>query len=160
MDQSNDQGKIRALQQGLSNGKVSRRRFMEGAMAIGLTVSAATALWTKTVAASTPKKGGTFRVGLHDGNTSDSHDPGTYQSVGQIQHAHAFRSYLTEITPENDLGPDMADSWSASDDATVWTFELNKDATFQDGRKFTAKDAVASLNHHRGETPHRRRRHC
>jgi peptide/nickel transport system substrate-binding protein len=46
----------------------------------------------------------------------------------------------------------MADAWSASDDATVWTFELNKDATFHDGRKFTSKDAIASLNHHRGET--------
>ena len=45
----------------------------------------------------------------------------------------------------------MADSWSATPDAKVWTFELNPDATFHDGRKFMAKDAVASLNHHRGE---------
>ncbi len=45
----------------------------------------------------------------------------------------------------------MADSWSATPDAKVWTFELNKDATFQDGRKFTADNAIASLNHHRGE---------
>jgi peptide/nickel transport system substrate-binding protein len=84
-------------------------------------------------------------------NTSDSHDPGTYQSVGQIQIAHTHRSYLTEITPENGLGPDMADSWSASPDAKVWTFELNKNATFHNGKKFTSADAVASLNHHRGE---------
>jgi len=132
-------------------GQVSRRRFMEGALALGLTVPGASALWSTRVAAATPKKGGTFRVGVHDGNTSDSHDPGTYLSVGQIQLTHAHRSYLTEITPENGLGPDMADSWSASDDAKIWTFKLNKDATFHDGRKFTAKDAIASLNHHRGE---------
>ncbi|NIO43585.1 MAG: peptide ABC transporter substrate-binding protein, partial [Burkholderiales bacterium] len=68
-----------------------------------------------------------------------------------IQLAHAHRSYLTEITPENGLGPDMADSWSATPDAKTWTFQLNKNATFHNGKKFTAKDAVASLNHHRGE---------
>ncbi len=132
-------------------GRVSRRDFMHYAALAGVTVATASGAWSSKVLAQTPQKGGTFRVGLHDGNTSDSLDPGTYQSVGQIQHAHAFSSYLTEITAENDLGPDMADSWSASPDATVWTFELNKDATFHDGRKFTAKDAVASLNHHRGE---------
>jgi peptide/nickel transport system substrate-binding protein len=68
-----------------------------------------------------------------------------------IQLAHTHRSYLTEITPENGLGPDMADSWSATPDAKIWTFELNKNATFHNGKKFTSADAIASLNHHRGE---------
>ena len=133
-------------------GKLSRRDFMRLSMAAGMSVSAASGLWTSDVLAATPQKGGTFRLGVHDGNTSDTMDPGKYQSVGEIQLAHAFRSYLTLITSENDLGPDMADSWSASPDAKTWTFQLNKDATFHDGRKFTAKDAIASLNHHRGES--------
>ena len=133
------------------SGKLGRRDFMRFAVAAGMTVPLASGLWTSEVAAATPKKGGTFKVGVHDGNTSDTHDPGTYQSVGQIQLAHCHRSYLTEITPENGLGPDMADSWSASPDARIWTFELNKNATFHNGKKFTAKDAIASLNFHRGE---------
>ena len=45
----------------------------------------------------------------------------------------------------------MADSWEATPDAATWTFKLNPNATFHDGRKFTAKDAIASLNHHRGD---------
>ena len=139
------------LTQDAKSGKLGRRDFMRFAVAAGMTVSLASGLWTSEVSAATPQKGGKFRVGVHDGNTSDTFDPGTYLSVGMIQLAHAHRSYLTEITPENTLGPDMADSWSASPDAKVWTFELNKNATFHDGRKFTSKDAVASLNHHRGE---------
>ncbi len=131
--------------------KLSRRQFMSQAMAAGLTLSAASTLWTDSVAAQTPERGGTLKVGLHDGNTSDSYDPGNYASVQDIQMAHTYRSYLTMITAENDLGPDMADSWDASDDATSWTFELNKEASFHSGRPFTAKDAVASLNFHRGE---------
>lgn len=140
-----------ALARDAKLGKLSRRDFIRYSVVAGMSVSAASGLWVGNVAASTPQKGGKFRIGVHDGNTSDTHDPGTYLSVGQIQLAHTHRSYLTEITPENGLGPDMADSWSATPDAKVWTFQLNKDATFHDGRKFTAKDAIASLNHHRGE---------
>ncbi|MDH3634967.1 MAG: ABC transporter substrate-binding protein [Gammaproteobacteria bacterium] len=133
------------------SGKLGRRDFMRFAVAAGMTIPLASGLWTSEVAAATPKRGGKFRIGAHDVNTSDTFDPGTYLSVGMIQLAHTHRSYLTEITPENGLGPDMADSWSATPDAKVWTFELNKNATFHNGKKFTSKDAIASLNHHRGE---------
>ena len=132
-------------------GRLSRRDFMRYAVATGMSVSAASALWSTSVAAATPKKGGTFRLGTHDGNTSDTHDPGTYLSFSIIQLCHTHRSYLTQILPNNDLGPDMADSWSATPDATEWTFKLNKDASFHSGKPFTADDAIASLNHHRGE---------
>jgi len=140
-----------ALIRDAKTGGMSRRDFLTYSIAAGMSVSAASGLWTSDVSAATPEKGGKFRIGVHDANTSDTHDPGAYLSVGQIQLAHTHRSYLTEITPENGLGPDMADSWSASPDAKVWTFKLNENATFHDGRKFTAKDAIASLNHHRGE---------
>ena len=139
------------LTQEARNGKLDRRDFLRFAVAAGMTVPLASGLWTSDVAAATPQKGGKFRCGVHDGNTSDTFDPGTYLSVGMIQLAHTHRSYLTEITPENGLGPDMADSWSATPDAKTWTFELNKNATFHNGKKFTSKDAIASLNHHRGE---------
>lgn len=132
--------------------KITRRHFMQHATTAGLTATAASTLWTTKVSAQTPEKGGTFRYGLHDGNTSDTHDMGTYLSVGQIQLAHTHRSYLTEITSDNGLGGDAATSWEASPDAKVWTFELAKEASFHDGRPFTSKDAIASLNHHRGET--------
>ncbi|MEM7406905.1 MAG: ABC transporter substrate-binding protein [Pseudomonadota bacterium] len=132
-------------------GKLGRREFMSYAAAAGMTLPLASGLWSSSVHAATPKRGGKFRVGVHDMNTSDQMDPGKYQAVGEIQLAHAHRSYLTEITPDNNLGPDMADSWSATPDAKVWTFSLSKSATFHNGKKFTAADAVASLNHHRGE---------
>ena len=132
-------------------GKLGRRDFMRFAVAAGISAPLASGLWISEVAAATPKRGGTFRIGVHDMNTSDTLNPGKYQSVGEIQLAHTYRSYLTEITADNGLGPDMAISWSATPDAKIWTFELDPKATFHDGRKFTAKDAIASLNHHIGE---------
>ena len=131
-------------------GRVSRREFLSIAAAAGLTATAANGLWTTTARAA-PKRGGTFRLGVHDGNTSDSMDPGKYQAVGEIQLAHTHRSYLTMITSDNGLGPDMAESWEATPDAKSWTFKLNKNISFHNGKKFTSKDAIASLNHHRGE---------
>ncbi|MSU91405.1 peptide ABC transporter substrate-binding protein [Rhodobacteraceae bacterium 2CG4] len=132
--------------------KIGRRGFMEGMLATGATVTGASALWGSKVAAQTPKRGGTFRAGLHDGNTADSLDPGTTESVYMIQLNHATRSYLTEITNTNELGPDLADSWEATqDDASEWRFVLNPDATFHNGNKVTPEDVVASINFHRGE---------
>ena len=147
----NDDVVLRRIVNAGRNHQITRRSFMGHATAAGLSVTAATALWTNQVSAMTPTRGGTFRCGNHDANTTDMHDPGAYLSNYMVQLAHASRSYLTMINPDNTLGGDMADSWEASADAKTWTFSLNKDATFHDGRAFTAKDAVASINHHRGE---------
>ena len=130
---------------------VTRRQFMQHTTATGLTATAAATLWSNEVSAMTPSQGGKFRVAIHDANTSDVQDPGQYLSVFMIQLAHASRSYMTMINPDGTVGPDMADSWEASPDARVWTFSLNQNATFHDGRKFTSRDAVASLTHHMGE---------
>jgi peptide/nickel transport system substrate-binding protein len=131
-------------------GRISRREFMQTSVAAGLTVTTATGLWT-TAASAQPVRGGTFRWGIHDGNTADTHDPGTYVTRQMIFLAHQYRSYLTLIEPDNSLGPDLATSWSASPDATQWTFELNPAASFHSGRPVTANDVIASLNHHRGD---------
>ena len=57
---------LTALTEQATRKAIGRRRFMEGAMAASLTVSAASALWSSRVEAAEPKKGGTFRVGMHD----------------------------------------------------------------------------------------------
>ena len=115
-----------------------------------MTATAATGLWTTTAKAS-PQSGGTFRIAQHDGNTSDTHDPGTYLSQGSIQLAHTHRAYLTKIETDQTLGGDVASEWDAAADATEWTFNLIPNATFLSGGKVTGADVVASMNHHRGE---------
>jgi peptide/nickel transport system substrate-binding protein len=142
--------KLNTLSDEARTGRISRRRFMEGAATLGLTVAAASTLWSKTAKAE-PKKGGRFRVALDDGNTTDSMDPATYESTFQITMSHTHRNYLTEITPENVVGPELAESWEASDDAAEWVFKLRQGVEFHNGKTFDADDAVATLNYHRGE---------
>ena len=131
-------------------GRVSRRSFMSTAMAAGITATTATGVWT-TQAKAQPKSGGTYRVAQHDGNTSDTHDMGVYQSNFDISLVHTHRSFLTMINQDGSLGPDLASEWSATEDAAEWTFKLQDNATFHSGAKVTANDVVASMNYHRGE---------
>ncbi|MEM9970113.1 MAG: ABC transporter substrate-binding protein [Pseudomonadota bacterium] len=131
-------------------GKISRRDFMVNSTAAGVTAVTATGLWTNNAMAQ-PKSGGTLRVAQHDGNTADTHDPGVYQSNFDIGLVHSHRSFLTMINPDGSIGPDLATEWTASPDATEWTFKLNAAATFHDGNKVTANDVIASMNYHRGE---------
>ena len=150
MKKQTNQAMIDRLAAASREGKISRRSFMNYSVAAGMTASAATGLWG-TEARAEPKRGGIFRIGQHDGNTSDQHNPGKYVSFADIALGPTFRSYLTMIMPDQSLGGDLATEWSASPDATEWTFKLNKNATFHSGKKVTAADVVATLNHHRGE---------
>lgn len=42
--------------------------------------------------------------------------------------------------------PDLAESWSSTEDATEWTFNLRKDVKWHDGRPFTAEDVVFTFD--------------
>ncbi|SLN73504.1 Nickel-binding periplasmic protein precursor [Roseovarius albus] len=150
MTKKHDHVMIDRLAKAAREGKVSRRSFMNYSMAAGMTASTATGLWG-TSANAAPKRGGTFRIAQHDGNTSDTHDPGTYLSFAMIALVHTHRSFLTKINTDQTLGGDLATEWTATPDAMEWTFMLTDKATFHSGGKVTAKDVLASMNHHRGE---------
>ena len=132
-----------------SSGTLSRRGVLKSAGATGLAFGLI-GLDARPARAE-PQRGGTFRVGVHDGNTTDSWDPATTASILMIHSSHVCRAYLTEITNEDKLGPDLATDWQATrDDASEWRFELTREATFHDGRPVTARDVAASINYHRG----------
>ncbi|MGY3438589.1 MULTISPECIES: ABC transporter substrate-binding protein [unclassified Marinovum] len=150
MNKPMDKGLIDRLSLEARMGRLSRRDFMRRSAAAGIAATAATGIWTSQAKAE-PKRGGTLRVAQHDGNTSDTHDIGAYQSNFDINLVHSHRSFLTMINPDGTLGPDLATEWSATPDATEWTFKLNTAATFHDGNKVTAADVIASMNYHRGE---------
>jgi len=127
----------------------NRRGVLKGAAATGLALGLTGA--GPRPARAEPSRGGTFRVGVHDGNTTDTWDPATTASILMIHSSHVCRAYLTEITNEDKLGPDLATDWQATrDDASEWRFELTREATFHDGRPVTARDVAASIDYHRG----------
>lgn len=142
---------LKDLERAALDGRIDRRGFIRQATALGVTAAAAAMLADSAALAETPRKGGAFRLAVDDGNTTDSLDPATYESTFQIFLPRAITNNLTEITPDNTVGPDAAESWEASPDARSWVFKLRPGVEFHNGKSFTAGDVVASLNHHRGE---------
>jgi peptide/nickel transport system substrate-binding protein len=52
---------------------------------------------------------------------------------------------LVKLGQDGDIQPDLATSWKVSADRKTYTFQLVDDATFTNGKKFTAADAVFSI---------------
>ena len=111
------------LKQKLAAGRISRRGFMEGALALGATVAGAELMMGKALAA--PSKGGTFVQAVTGGATTDSLDPAkSLDSYIIPVNFGQLRNCLTEIGPDNQLRPELAESWEASADAATWTMVL------------------------------------
>ena len=123
---------------------LGRRALLGGTAALAVTP------WLGARADDAPRKGGTLRLGLAGGSTSDTLDfTLTTDSVG-VSVNFALYSGLVENGPDNKQIPELAESWEAKPGATSWVFTLRKGVTFPNGREFTADDAVYSLNLHRG----------
>jgi len=71
--------KMKAAQKAVGLGKLSRRDFMQFALASGMTLAAANALFA-TAARAEPKKGGVFKAAVGHGQTTDSLDPATWSN--------------------------------------------------------------------------------
>ncbi len=141
---------IQGLHDRLGKGAISRRRFMEGAIACGLSVSAALTM-ARSAQASTPKRGGHMVIGMGHGSTTDSTDPATSENGMTNAMNQVMNGRLTGIAPEGGLEPDIAVSWEASDGAAKWVFQLRDGVEFHNGKTLTGDDVVASINYHRGE---------
>ena len=133
------------------NGKLSRREFIQGMIATGMTAAAASSLWSTEVQALTPNKGGHFKMAIGGGATSDTLDPGTYFESYMQTVGFGLRNCLAQLDNEDKLVPELAESWDSNDDSTVWTIKLKKGVEFHNGKTFDADDAIASLEHHLGE---------
>ncbi len=150
MENMENTKKIEKLEQLVRDNKIGRRAFMSGAISLGLTVSAATAMWSSNAQAA-PKRGGKARFGSAHGNTTDTLDPGTFNNGGIIHQGYGMRNHLTEVSNEGKLIPELCSRWDASDDASEWTFTLRKGVEFHNGKTMTTDDVIASMRHHMGD---------
>jgi len=143
--------KVKHLKSSFENGGLSRRGFMTGALALGVSLTAASAV-LKKAEASTPKKGGRLRIGITGGATSDILDPGQILDSYMINVQFGqLRNNLTEVSASGELVPELAESWEASNNAKTWNFKLRDGVEFHNGKTLDADDIVANIEHHRGE---------
>ncbi|MBO9472945.1 ABC transporter substrate-binding protein [Shimia sp. R10_1] len=132
-------------------GKLSRRHFLGRAGALGLSATAATTMLSSAVHAAGPQKGGTLRIGLQGGSTTDSMDPALAANTTAVNLIRMWGEPLVELTDDGGLQGKVAESFEASADATTWTFTIRNGITFSNGQAVTAEDVVATIDRHAGE---------
>ena len=135
----------------------SRRDLLASALTLGSTAPMSGLLLPGAVQAAVspeapPRSGGTLRLGLGGGSTTDSLDPRLWDDSVMIDVGFGIYNALVENSADNRPVPELASSYEPSDRAKTWVFTLRKDIAFHNGKPFDAKDAIYSLNLHRGQT--------
>ncbi len=104
-----------------------------------LVLAAALALGLATPAAAQ----GTLRVAV--GTTITQLDPALTTIGDEYIYVHLVFNGLTRIDRDLTVKPDLATSWTASDDLKVWTFKLREGVKWHHGRTLDAEDVVATM---------------
>ncbi len=131
--------------------KVSRRKFMQASSALGLAGAAPGLFLGNAAHAATPARGGHLRVATVQGSSTDALDPIRLTSGHTNFMFSTFHNALTEIAPNGQLVPLLAESYETGADPSEWIFKLRQDVTFHNGKTVTSDDVVTSLSRHRGE---------
>ncbi len=135
----------------VSAGLMSRREFMGRAAALGLTAAAANTLLSTRVMADGPKKGGTIRMGVQGGSTTDSLDPALAANQTPLLVGRMWGEPLVELADGGGVQGKVAESFEGSADAATWRFKIRNGITFSNGQSVTAEDAAKSLLRHSNE---------
>jgi peptide/nickel transport system substrate-binding protein len=129
--------------------RVDRRTFLRHGSAIGLSLPVMNGVLGSMglgieQARAAGKAGGTVRAAV--AMPGGAIDPVTFYDSGSYQMVFQTAEFLCVTEPDLTLRPVLAESWSPSDDGTVWTFKLRQGVAFHDGRAFGADDVVATFD--------------
>ncbi len=130
----------------------TRRQFITQASLLGIGAVAASNMFTASKAwAATAKKGGTLNLASSTGGIGDQLDPVKYYATNDYMRGFQIYSPLTAVGRDSQALPALATSWEPNSDASEWTFQLRKGVTWSDGKPFTVKDVIYSLQRHLAE---------
>lgn len=132
-------------------GRMSRREFFGRAAALGVSAAMANTLLADAVRAAGPQSGGTIKVGVNGGSSDGSLDPALATNPTATLVQRMWGEPLLELGDGNSLVPRLAESFSSSPDAKIWTFKIRKDVTFSNGKPLTAEDVMRTMERHSGE---------
>ncbi|MWD27234.1 peptide ABC transporter substrate-binding protein [Aquicoccus sp. SCR17] len=131
--------------------RMSRRAFLGRVSALGVGAAMANTMLATSLRAQTPQKGGTIRVGIQGGASSDSLDPALATNATATSVLRLWGEPLLELDPQGGLEAKVAESYEASDDAKIWRFKIRDGITFSNGKDVTAEDVLATMERHSGE---------
>ena len=84
-------------------------------------------------------------IGTEPGVPNLTMDPAFVNTSDDSYQLNAVYNRLVNLDASFQPIPELAKSWSVSDDGLTWTFNLEEGVTFHDGKPMTAKDVVYSF---------------
>lgn len=118
---------------------MDRRQFLTG-----VAVSALVAAMPATALAATPPDQLVIAVNMGSMRGLDPHEANQIESAEILANLYDRLVYLEPDGLDAPL-PQLAESWSVSDDGKTFTFTIREGATFHSGNPVTAEDAAWSL---------------
>jgi peptide/nickel transport system substrate-binding protein len=137
-----------------SSGRLSRRQVLERGLGLGVSTALLTSLYNgapEAIAAPAARQQsflvanqddepGTVTVCFVDA-VSDADPHSNYSTYGAVVTLAAYDMLVNyKGTSTSEIEPMLAESWTASDDLTTFTFKIRANATFHDGSPCTAQD--------------------
>jgi len=120
---------------------------LEALAALSLLLAAcatgATPVVEEPAAPASPDAPVVLRVGLP--GFPDSQNPGNAWLTEATDLTELVYSSLVRMDFAGDYYPDLAESWSVSEDGLTWTFDLEPEAVWSDGTPVTAEDVAFTL---------------
>ncbi|MBM7389799.1 peptide/nickel transport system substrate-binding protein [Clavibacter michiganensis] len=132
----------------------SRRAVLAGTAGIaglgllaltGCSTGASSTTIPEAAATGTPVQGGRLRVARPAASAAETLDAAS--SLSAYEYLGALYNRLVKLDEKGETIPDLAEEWTASADGVTWTFRLRRGVRFHDGSRFTADDAIASIQH-------------
>ena len=116
--------KLERMMTEVAEAKLSRREFINFAVAAGMTAAAAQVLFAQAARAQ-PKKGGKLRVALGHGSTTNTLDPANYLDNYMATFAWGTLSNgMTEVDRNGNITPDLVESFEPAEQARKWILRL------------------------------------
>ena len=97
---------------------------------------------TSTPEPAPPPVGNVLRLYSLDAETLD---PAIVQDATSHSFVSLFFSGLVALDSNLEVVPDLAETWDVDDSGTVYTFYLNRNARFHNGRAVTSEDVIYSI---------------
>ena len=111
---------VKRIREMFETGRLSRRHFMQGLLAAGLSATSAAAVITgsRDVQASTPKHGGVIRMAAAQHGPDDSLDPLLWKETLGYTRGRTHYNGLVQFNDDLTLRPELAKSWEVNSNAT------------------------------------------